>query len=391
MAQRLLANTWLVEDLSTALALRKTWMDEVQRSAPPVKTAGSIVAHRPQTHELSLVLTGVAHPSDYVTATPLSVLPAQSPKLVTKRGEIVWPNGAITVGQSTAASGLISRRSELRALRSELVSQQTALSAMVEQGRALEKELVACEIETQSIEKDARAAEQHLSEVRSQASAEEQRHRQLDEQYRALSSDASSAAEQSQQVIQTRTLSRNRLDQLQLALAQAEARSQENSRRLDQLEEARQARNREALGVKVELARSEQQVENLTRQLRQFESDRLERQRGLTELRDQVVATTQRIDAAEGAILLSEQQLAHLYLEKEAFTGETTGWLAERERLRQERLALQQEAQRSRAKARKIEEKLHKRELAAEALRLERTRSKIDCAKIIRSNSRSIS
>jgi len=372
-AQRLLANTWLVEDLSTALALRKTWMEEVERSALPVNTAGSIIAHRTQPHELSLVLTGVAHPSAYVTATQLSALPAQPPKLVTKRGEIVWPHGAITVGQSTTASGLISRRSELRALRSELVSQQTALSAMVEQGRALETELADCEIKTQSIEKEARAAEQHLSEVRSQASAEEQRHRQLDEQYRALSSDASSAAEQSQQVIQTRTLSRNRLDQLQLALAQAEARSQENSRRLDQLEEARQARNREALGVKVELARSEQQVENLTRQLRQFESDRLERQRGLTELRDQVVATTQRIDAAEGAILVAEQQLAHLYLEKEAFTGETSGWLAERERLRQERLILQQEAQRSRAKARKIEEKLHKRELAAEALRLERT------------------
>lgn len=374
LAQRLLANTWLVEDLATALQVRRDWLREQNPAGE--QQSFRVAADEPSAglegRELSLVLTGVAHPSAFVMRSKLAQTPAQPPKLVTKRGEIVWPHGAISVGQSTAASGLISRRSELRALKTELAAQQTALAAMAEEGRALETQLAASEVETQTIEKEARAAEEHLSEVRSQASAEEQRHRQLDEQYRALNSDASSAAEQSQQVIQTRTLARNRLDQLQLALAQAEARAQENSRRLDQLEEARQARNREALGVKVELARSEQQVENLTRQLRQFESDRMERQRGLTELREQVGSTTQRIDAAEGAILVAEQQLAHLYLEKEAFTGETSGWVAQRESLRQERLALQTEAQRSRAKARKIEEKLHKRELAAEALRLER-------------------
>jgi chromosome segregation protein len=374
LAQRLLANTWLVEDLATAVQLRRDWLREQATGSEEhsYRVAGDERSEDPERGEMSLVLTGVAHPSSYVTRTKLAQPATPPPKLVTKRGEIVWPHGAITVGHSTAASGLISRRSELRALKTELASQKTSLVALAEQGTALESQLAACEAETQTIEKEARAAEQHLSEVRSQASAEEQRHRQLDEQYRALSSDASSAAEQSQQVIQTRTLSRSRLDQLQLSLAQAEARAQENSRRLDQLEEARQGRNREALGVKVELARSEQQVENLTRQLRQFESDRMERQRGLSELREQVVSTTQRIDAAEGAILVAEQQLAHLYLVKEAFTGETGGWVAQREALRQERLALQNEAQRSRAKARKIEEKLHKRELAAEALRLER-------------------
>ncbi len=373
LAQRLLANTWLVEDLATALQLRRDWLREQATGAEQSYRVAGVERSEPdQNSELSIVLTGVAHPSSYVTRSNLPADPVALPKLVTKRGEIVWPHGAISVGQTAAASGLISRRSELRALKSDLATQENALTQLTAQGKSLEEQLAAYEAETHKIETESRAADQQLSEIRSRASAEEQRHRQLDEQYRALSSDASSAAEQSQQVIQTRTLARTRLDQLQLALAQAEARAQENSRRLDQLEEARQTRNREALGVKVELARSEQQVENLSRQLRQFESDRMERQRGLTELRDQVVATTQRIDAAEGAILAAEQQLAHLYLEKEAFSGETSGWIAEREALRQERLTLQQEAQRSRAKARKIEEKLHMRELAAETLRLER-------------------
>jgi chromosome segregation protein len=374
LAQRLLAHTWLVEDLSTALQLRRDWLQaQVTSSESQTIPVGVTDRSAPApASELSLVLTGVAHPSSYVTRDKLAIGPPALPKLVTKRGEIVWPHGAISVGQIAAASGLISRRSELRALKAELTAQESALTALAAQGESLEEQLTANEAKTYQIETESRAADQQLSEVRSRASAEEQRHRQLDEQYRALSSDANSAAEQSQQVIQTRTLARTRLDQLQLALAQAEARAQENGRRLDQLEEARQTRNREALGVKVELARSEQQVENLSRQLRQFESDRQERQRGLTELRDQVVSTTQRIDAAEGAILVAEQQLAHLYLEKEAFSGETSGWIVERETLRQERLALQQEAQRARAKARKIEEKLHKRELAAEALRLER-------------------
>ena len=79
---------------------------------------------------------------------------------------------------------------------------------------------------------------------------------------------------------------RQRLDQLQASLAQAEARMSDNSRRIEELDAARQQRNRDCLSAQVELARSEQQLDHLRGQLRRYEQDRHERDRTIAEARE---------------------------------------------------------------------------------------------------------
>ncbi len=156
-------------------------------------------------------------------------------------------------------------------------------------------------------------------------------------------------------------------------MAQAELRIHENARRIAELDESRELRNRETISAKVELARGEQQLDHLQNQLRQFSQDREERQRALTDSREQLSRCTDRIRDAEAQILSAEAELAELYLQKEAFGGETIGHINLRETLRAERSLAIDEAQRRRNRVRKLEEKLHKRELAAGQFLHERT------------------
>jgi chromosome segregation protein len=71
--------------------------------------------------------------------------------------------------------------------------------------------------------------------------------------------------------------------------------------------------------------------------------------------------------------LAVESELAELYLRKESFGEETAALEQGRETFRRERAAATQEVQRLRGRARRIEEKLHKRQLDAGELRHERT------------------
>lgn len=401
LVARLFGDCWVVESLSAAWSLKSRLFSYDARpsvnadSTSKQQVTGDAKSNHPSSLEqtnadaLKIVLTGlpsgaavadlrnsVANAATSDESTTLSSPHLNNPHpitFVTPAGEVLWPDGAVTVGSKQGPSGIISRRSELRALLEDLRQREERLNAFAAEVASGEQRVVQQETDLQRLVAEEQAAAAELAEVRSRANAAEQRRAQLDEQYHALAQDARLAADQSQAVIQSRTLARGRLDQLQLGLAQAEARLQENGRRLEQLDEARQARNREALGVKVELARSEQRLDNLRGQLRQFEQDRQERRKTLQELHAQSAAARQRIDAAEQTILQAEQELAQFYLLKETFAAETAAMSGKRTAARAERQAILADAQRLRQKLRKLEEKLHKRDLAAEAIRHERT------------------
>ncbi|MDX1961960.1 MAG: AAA family ATPase [Pirellulales bacterium] len=404
--ERLLGNCWLVRDLSVAHELASAWppqaavtansaQNPLHRPHHPDPQAPTIEGSSPQ-----VILTGApippawldkpnadSHPSggayprgtqpvrDETAATVDSIsaktLPLR-PTFVTPAGEVLWPSGMVTLGVRHGPGGLISRRSELRELRQELQTGETALRDLREQAEALQRQASERERHVQEMTAAEQQCQAELAELRAKISADQERQAQFAEQLRLLAADALAAAEQSQAVIQTRTQAELKLEQGQLQLAQAESRQQENARRLDQLEETRQQRQREAMSVKVELARTEQQVENLRRQLRQFEQDQAERQRGLAELTAQIAETQERINQAEETLLANEQHYALFTLKKETFHEDTQELLAARGGFQQTRAASLQAAQRLRQKAHKQEEKRHKRELAAEAVRHER-------------------
>jgi chromosome segregation protein len=286
---------------------------------------------------------------------------------------LVTADGVIVVGPMHAATGLISRRSELRSLKLQITDWEAKVAAADEAAARLHNDVQTREGDVLAVAAQHQQAATELAELRMRLSAAEQRLLQLNAQHASITDDAGAATDQCQSVIQTRTIARGKLGDVQNSLAQTEARLSENTRRIDELDAARQTRSREAMTVKLELARSEQQLDHLQAEVRRFDLERNERERLIAEGREQSADCQHRTSDAEAKTLTIESELAELYLRKESFGGETAELESRREELREQRAAAMHEAQRLRARGRRIDEKLHKRELDAGAIRHERT------------------
>ncbi len=323
LIRRLLGNTWVVENLSHAVALSET-------------TGGGL-------------------------------------HFITLSGEFLSADGALVAGQRSAAVGLISRRSQLRSLHAEIAQWQEKINDLTQLVAALEEqvgrqdEVVAKAVATHQ------AANEALAEQKLRINSANQCSEQLTEQQKSLETEFNSASEQEVGVTRSLNLARERLDKLQTGLAQAEARMADNIRRIDELDTARQQCNRDCLAAQVELARSEQQLDHLRGQLHRYQQDREDRERTITEANEHLAQCLERGQQAESSILAAESELAELFLRREGLTAQADTLSQQREQFRVERTQHVQIAQRHRTKIHKLEEELHAQDLAAGEIRHERT------------------
>jgi chromosome segregation protein len=291
---------------------------------------------------------------------------------VTLAGELLSADGTLVVGKRHAAAGLISRRSELRSLRSQITEWEQKIAEIASVIAALEQQVADHDRVVAEVANTHQSASEALAEQRLRVSAAEQRRDQLTEQRATLEADLQAAVEQYDGAMRSISATRSRLERLQTELTQAEARMADNSRRVEELDAARQQRNRDAMSAQVELARSEQQLDHLRSQVRRYEQDRQEREQTIHEVEQQLADCRVRHQQSEARTLAAEAEAAELYLRKEALAAEMGQLFDRRSIVLGERAGALQFAQKHRQKIRKLEEKLHQHELAANEVRHER-------------------
>lgn len=322
LARRLLGRTWFVEKLSHALTLAQT--------------------------------------------------PQRTCHFVTLAGEILNADGTLCVGPRHASTGLISRRSELRALHVQL----TELEAQVQQAESailrVQQQLAQDQSELASTEAEHRQAGEAVSRHDHKLVAAHERKSHLARQRTSLEAEWRAAEGQYEVVGGMLADAREKLRVLEAGLADTERELARLAEELDRWEADRTSRGREATEAKIELAKGEERLGSLLARLRQFEESQLERQRALAENDEQLAQCLRRAEESQWNILRAESEIAELYLRKESSTSRTTGLVHEREAIQAERGQLSASAQRIRAKVRKLEEKVHAKELAANEVRLER-------------------
>jgi chromosome segregation protein len=306
-------------------------------------------------------------------ALPLARSASWETQFVSLRGEMISGDATFTVGPLQAASGLISRRSELRALARQLAEFERTIQEFDALLASLESQLAQKDAEVVDLTADHQRAAESLAEGRMRLASAQQRQLQFKQQAAATAALADSAQRDWQTTSESLVAARQLLTQRQAWMTQAELRISDNARRISELEEGREIRNHETMAAKVELARGEQQLEHLRAQLRQFEQDRQERHRAIADAGEHLSQCVGRIRESEERTLIAESQLAELYLRKETMSGQTIALVNRRETRRQERASAVEESQSHRARIRGFEEKLHKRELAAGELLHERT------------------
>jgi chromosome segregation protein len=325
LVQQLLGQTWCVESLSDALRLRAMLGEKEARA-----------------------------------------------RFVTRAGEVLEADGRLLAGPRQASLGLVSRRSELRALQAEIqelepawrqIDQrigelQTAVSASVEGIAALTEQydaaaaqLLSDRLASRGAAERVEAFERQLAELLAELQQRETQ-RQVKSELRRQQSELFAQA-------QTRTLE---LDQL-CALQQQE---------LAELEQLRQQALDRVTEVKVELARSEQRVDSLRGQLIRFQEDQRERARAVEETQSQMHLAETRQRQSERTILVAHAALAELLLRSEQLELQARQLTHERQRRIEARQLVQRELDELRSGQQQLDERRHALDLEIHRLLLER-------------------
>jgi chromosome segregation protein len=322
LARRLLGRIWIVEKLSHALTLAKT--------------------------------------------------PHRGSGFVTLAGEMLTADGTLMVGPRHTSTGLISRRSELRALRGQLAD----LESRLRQGEAtlgrLDQQIAQDQEQSEAAVREQHLAAEALAEHGHRVAVAEERRTHLGQQRAMLEAELRTACAEHDAACQSLADARAQQQALEAALAGIEADLSRLAGEIERWEGERVTRGRDATEAKVELAKNEERLGNLRARMRQFEESQLERQRALAESREELAKCLHRADESQWRILQAETEIAELYLRKEGFTARSVELIQEREAVQAERSQVGAEAQKIRARIRKLEEKIHAKELAANEVCLER-------------------
>jgi chromosome segregation protein len=322
LARRLLGRTWIVETLADALRLART-------------------ADRPAA-------------------------------FVTLAGEHLAADGALVVGPRHGATGLISRRSQLRALSAQIEEMDAQAARLAAVLLEMDDRIAAEGRAVETAAGEERQALEALAELRLKVTVAEERHAQLVEQHRAVEAEVRAAASQHAAASREWEAARAARQRLEADVEQMEARLGELAGQLASLDQRRAALQAEATRTQIELAKSEERLGNLHARLRQFEETRQERGRAMAEGREQLARSARRAEQSRWNILRAESEIAELYLRKEQVAAEAVRLAEARAERHAERQDLVVRAQKARAAVRKHDEAIHRVELAASEVRHER-------------------
>ncbi len=292
---------------------------------------------------------------------------------VTVVGEVVGAEGTLTVGPRQRTTGLLSRRSELRALVDEIrdmekrIEQQHA--ACVEREASI---LVGEEKQHEFSGKHQELAKQ-LSTVQLQVASLRERLEQAKGRHTAAEVNLAAAEEK-----QTSTAHDLQQDQKQLAQCQAKLATLHT--RLDtcteqgiDLEHQVAALQRAVTDHRVALARSEQRRDGLRRQMDQLQRDHEEHDRTMVETSARVSQCHDQYRALEQSVLDLSSQLSELYRAKELLASQSKRQVARQEELRERKKTLSRNVEQLRQQLLKSQGELQRAELHVQQMQHQRS------------------
>jgi len=306
------------------------------------------------------------------TALRLSVSFGRGLNYVTVVGEVVKADGTLTVGPCQSATGLLSRRSELRVLVDEIRdmehrSKQQHTGCVQLEGSILLQE-----------EKQLQSAEQHqeiskqLSAVQLQVASLRERLDQANRQHTSASAALETNEKEHTSATHDLQQDRQQLAERQAELEKLQTLLQTQAEQTTQLELQVASLQREVTDHRVALARSEQRRDGLRRQMDQLHRDHQEHDRALVETRQRVSQChTQRQDL-EFSVLNLSSDLAELYRTKERLAGESQILTKKQEQVRQQKTSLSKSGDQLRQRLLKSQGGLQQAEIRVQQLRQQR-------------------
>jgi chromosome segregation protein len=290
-------------------------------------------------------------------------------RLVTLQGELLEPDGTLTVGTHHAEAGILSRKSELRELREQKAALDHRLQETEQDLAELRERLATQETRDAAHQQEVEVLAEQAADLRSRL----ERHR---DKRQGLHDEVSLSRDEIQRVVRE-------IETLGAAwsLAQAQASAAEAQVKLlqDRIERAeveirhreqeRQQREQEANQSTVALAKIEERVNALRAQHGQQTGDLEQRRQELAQADQALRDCKARRAYSQLTMLNASASLAHWHRAKELAETQVVELTAQRQQHRQERLRLASQAQSVRNEWRTRQEQAHARELEVNDLR----------------------
>ncbi len=293
-------------------------------------------------------------------------------RFVTTRGELLEADGTLVVGTPQANTGLVSRRSELRALHREIKDLEERIAQFETEIGRLQENMDNLERRNKQLSESCRQAETAWANQQVLTQTLQDRHEQSEEQRAAVASELDAARTRHDAVREQLEQTRRELEEKNASIQALEAELAEAQQRSEQIKLRLAECNAQTTRAQVEMAKSEQRVENLRNQMNQFESVQRERARAIAEVETQLHQANVRRDHAEMQVLRLTTELSELYLRREHYTRQVAERREVRQRLAASRAEMTAAQDKVRRQLRRLEEQQHKQQLSAGELQHER-------------------
>lgn len=321
----------------------------------------------------SFLLSGIWFVDNARSALELKKRYKQPLRFITRDGEMLEADGRVYAGPTTNVGGIISRRSELRALRNEVDKLQQALekkqaileevqAAVAQQKQALE-DLVGQQQEASSVLTEHRLVKQRLESRITDADSElAKRVEQRETITVRIENDQKQLAEKEQELTSTRE-----------TIAQLEHDSEGLTQILGELEASLSDSRSQVTGLKVELARAEQQVEAHQASSERLQANLDERKAAIQEIHASIDQNRTKLENQQLEILRATSEYASAMLQLTESQEQLATERAARKELEKAKSEHTARLVEARQKQRTADDQLHRKELAFTDLRHERS------------------
>ncbi len=284
-------------------------------------------------------------------------------RFVTLQGELLEPDGTLTVGTHHAETGILSRKSELRELREQTVTLDQRIATTERDLLDLRERTAALDTRLGSIQEEIDVLSEQAADLRSRLMQRRQRREGLHEEVAISRSEISGVEHDIQELEESWRRARAQAEAADAQVQALQARLQGADQESRQHEHQRHQRQQDVTAAKVALAKIEERLTALRAKHRQLQTDLEQRGQEQAQGNERLTAARSRLEESARTMLQSSAALAEWYLRKEAAEHRVAELVRQREAQRQERHTLSERAQAARSEWRSHQEQAHAREL----------------------------
>jgi chromosome segregation protein len=290
-------------------------------------------------------------------------------RFVTLQGELLEADGTLTTGTHHAEMGILSRKSELRELRFTAAGLDRRIAEAERDLADARERIAALDVETASLQEEIDVLAEQAADLRSRITQHRERREGLHEEVTSNRDQISGVEQEIAELDVAWHRARDQAEEAERQVHALQARVAEADREIHARDAQRQQRQVEFTAAKVALAKVEERLTALRARNAQARADLEQRRQEQRQAEEHLGAVRARLRESQRTRLAASAALAQHYLDKEAAEQRLAGQAAERDRRRQERLSLAEQAQAARTAWQAQQEQAHARELEVSDLR----------------------